>query len=298
MWPEGRSRLVVCMDHLIWYERPQLTKPVVIAAFAGWNDAADAATMAVRHLISTFDARRVATIDPEPFYKFQSTRPHVRLVDDGKREIVWPGNELYVARTSFGDALFVLGIEPQLKWRTFCQQITDLAVEHDATMALTLGALLADVHHRSNIDVIGSATDQELIDRFDLQRSRYEGPTGIIGVLSDAFGKRGIPSVSLWAATPAYAAQLSSPKAARSLVRRVAELAGAPISDQQLSRAVATYEQNVDSHVASDDDLARFVSQLHRTDSPPEPPTPEPMDADPDAFVAEVERFLRDQGGE
>ena len=285
------------MDHLIWHERPKLSNPVVIAAFAGWNDAADAATMAVRHLLGTFDAQHIASVDPEAFYEFYSTRPQVRLTADGTREIVWPGNEIYAAHTTFGDAIFVIGIEPQLRWRTFCEQITDLVISYEATMAVTLGALLADVHHRSRVDVIGSATDSDLVDRYDLQRSRYEGPTGIIGVLNDAFGKRGIPAISLWAATPAYAAQLSSPKAARALIKKISDLVGAPISDHQLAVAVSGYEQSIDSHVASDADLARFVAQLERSDDVPETLPAEPMANDPDAFVADVERFLRDQGG-
>ena len=257
------------MSSLIWHREVELTRPIVVAAFSGWNDAADAATMAVRHLIDVTSATLAATVDPEDFYEFQATRPHVRLVDGHTRELVWPGNEIHTANTAFGDIVFITGIEPQLRWRTFCRLFTDIATEHRATMAVTFGALLADVHHRGDVSVIGSASDERLIERYDLQRSRYEGPTGIVGVLSDAFTKAGSSSVSLWAATPAYAAQLSSPKAARALVRRFSGIVGVQLPEQSLRAAVRDYEQAVDAHVASDDDLTRYVAQIvERTGEP------------------------------
>ena len=290
------------MEHVKWSSRPTLRSPVLIAAFTGWNDAGDAASSAVRHLIETWRAEHVASLDPEEFYDFGTTRPLVRLSDGVTREIVWPSNELWAASTPGGDVLLLLGTEPQLKWRTFCRQMTAVATEQEATLVLTLGALLADVAHSRPVSLIGTATDQGLIDRFHLARSRYEGPTGIVGVLHDACAVAGLPSASLWAAVPAYAPGITSPKAALALVERAAALIGAPVSMQMLESSVADYEEEVTELVAGDDDLAGYVGRLEAMSGDDDDNDDENVvestapDAAVEQFVEDVERYLRDQG--
>jgi hypothetical protein len=292
------------MELLRWDAEPELRTPSLIVAFTGWNDAADAASHAVRALIDAWGARRIAAIDPEEFFEFQATRPHVRLVDGATREIVWPANELWAANAPHGDVLLLLGTEPQLKWRTFCGLITGIAERYRSPLVLTLGALLADVPHSRPVSIIGTASDQTLIDRYGLQRSRYEGPTGIVGVLHDACTRAGLASASLWAATPAYAPGTPSPKAALALVRRSLGILGATGDLRPLEEATRRYEAELDAHVADDDDLVGYVRRLESaadTDDDAAGSAPaEPVVADErsaEQLLEELEQFLRDQDG-
>jgi predicted ATP-grasp superfamily ATP-dependent carboligase len=290
------------MEHVRWSSRPTLRAPVLIAAFTGWNDAGDAASGAVRHLIEAWRAEPVAALDPEEFYDFGATRPLVRLAEGVTREIVWPPNDIWAASTPGSDVVLLLGTEPQLKWRTFCRQITAVAAQQETSLVLTLGALLADVAHSRPVSLIGTATDQGLIDRFRLARSRYEGPTGIVGALHDACAGAGLPSASLWAAVPAYAPGINSPKAALALVERAAAIVGAPVSMRSLENAVSDYEDEVAELVAADDDLAGYVGRLESLsdveddDDDDEEEERTAPDATVEQFVEDVERFLRDQG--
>ena len=305
------------MEHVRWHSHPTLSHPTLIAAFPGWNDAGDSASTSVRTLIESWNARPLATVDPEEFTDFATSRPHVRLADDFTRKIVWPTVSAWHASVPGGDVILVLGPEPSLRWRTFCAEITDLAVEMGVTSVVTLGALLADVPHSRPVNLIGTATDQELIDRFDLQRSRYEGPTGIVGVLQDAFTTAGVPTMSLWAAVPAYASQVPSSKAALALVERTCAVIGTPVAGGALGDEVAEYEERVDALVSQDDDLVGYVHRLETmadagldtdTDTDDdddddsvggeaEEPVGQTLDADGgDRLIEEVEQFLRDQG--
>jgi len=303
------------MDAVRWDERPALRRPVLIAAFEGWNDAGDAASTAARYLATEWGARRIATIDPEEFYDFTVVRPQVRLVDGVTRQIDWPENEISVATTPSGDRdiVFLHGIEPQLKWRTFVTQVNEVAQELDVELALTLGALLAEVPHTRPVHVTGTAADAELIRKLNLQRSQYEGPTGIVGVLHDAFNKAAIPSASLWAAVPAYVAKTPSPKGALALVRRAVDLLGEHVELTSLQIASAAYERQVSEVVGEDDDVAAYVRSLEEAADnpgrdidddllvdnpllhPSRPDTPMPPMVGGDALAAEVERFLREQ---
>ena len=300
------------MDHVRWLAEPTLQRPTVIAAFTGWNDAGDSASSAVRHLVEQWGATALAEIDPEEFTDFATVRPHVRLADGRTRSIVWPTVGVWAASTPGGDVVLVLGPEPALRWRLFTQQLIAIAQRVGAGMVLTVGALLADVAHSRAVQVMGTATDQDLIDRFDLQRSRYEGPTGIVGVLHDACQSAGLPSASLWAAVPAYASQVPSPKAALALVARACEMVGTPAPVGQLANEAAAYEQRVTTMVGQDDDLLGYVSRLEsigfdeldddNDDDDDElddvadshPPLAED-DLDSDELMAEVEQFLREQ---
>ncbi|MGI8663178.1 MAG: PAC2 family protein [Acidimicrobiales bacterium] len=276
------------MEHVAWSDHPRLRRPVLIAAFEGWNDAGDAATYAARYLAEQWGARRFAVLDPEEFFDFSSTRPTVSLDDGRHRQIEWPSTELAAAAvpgTAF-DAVILIGSEPQLRWRTFANEIVEVARELDVGMVVTLGALLAEVPHTRPVSVIGTADDDELIDRLDLQRSTYQGPTGIVGVLSDAMRKAGLSSASLWAAVPTYVPGAPSPKAALALVARVAALLSISVPTTELEIAAASYERQLDELVADDDDTASYVARLEASIDDP---------ADELDLIDEVERYLRDQ---
>ncbi|MFM7871712.1 MAG: proteasome assembly chaperone family protein, partial [Actinomycetota bacterium] len=174
------------LEHVRWIRRPELRRPHVVAAFTGWNDAADAASTAVKHLVEAMGATPLADIDPEEFTDFATIRPHVRLGEGLSRHIVWPTVSMWSVSADSGDLILVLGPEPALRWKTFCRQIIGVAQTYKASSIVSLGALLADVPHRRPTQVIGTSTDELLMDQHDLAKSRYEGPTGIVGVLNDA----------------------------------------------------------------------------------------------------------------
>jgi proteasome assembly chaperone (PAC2) family protein len=280
------------MDHVRWTTRPLLQEPVVIAAFEGWNDAGDAATTAARYLVDRWDADLVADVDPEEFYDFTSTRPEVRLDEDGLREIVWPATEIH-AGTIPGteqDVLLVIGTEPQLRWRTYCTALTEVAQDQGARLCLTLGALLAEVPHTRPTPIVGTAYEPEIVAGLELQPSRYEGPTGIVGVLHDAWRTAGLRSASLWATVPAYVPGAPPPKAALALVERAAAMLQTWIPTTDLEIAAASYERQVSELVDADEETATYVASLE-----------ERHDVEPgvlptaDTLAEEVERFLRDQ---
>ena len=276
-----------------WHRQPDLRSPVVIAGFEGWNDAGDAATSAVRALGSLWNADPFADIDPEEFYDFTANRPQVRLVEGRTRAIEWPPNGFWSATIPGTDVDVVLlqGTEPGLRWRTFCDQVLAVVRALDARLVVTLGALLAEVPHTRPVRVIGTAQDDELIERLRLHRSTYEGPTGIVGVLHDALRQRGVPSLSLWAAVPTYVSGPASPVAALALVRRVAELLAVSVEVDTLESEGSAYLQRIDEVVADDDDLSEFLERLEEAYDEEE----SAGRTDPADLIAEVERFLRDQ---
>jgi proteasome assembly chaperone (PAC2) family protein len=250
------------LEHVRWLSKPTLTQPTIVTAFTGWNDAADAASNAVRNLIEGWGAQPLAEIDPEPFTDFATIRPHVRLKDGTTRSIVWPTVGLWHVAGAGGDLILVLGPEPSLRWRTFTDQIMGVANHFASSLIVTLGALLADVPHSRPVQIIGTTTDNDLIERFDLQHSRYEGPVGIVGVLHDACAMAAMPSVALWGAVPAYASQVPSPKASLSLMRRACEIIGTPAPVASVMTLIDRYEEQVDSLVNDDEDLAAYVERL------------------------------------
>lgn len=303
--------------HIRWLSEPALVNPTVIAAFTGWNDAADAASVAVQNLVQGWGATALADIDPEYFTDFATTRPHVRLSDGRSRKIVWPTIGLWHARSAGTDVILLLGPEPSLRWRLFTDQVMAVLDKYDAKLFLTLGALLADVPHSRDVQIIGTATDDDLVDRFELQRSRYEGPTGIVGVLHDACAKASRPSASLWAAVPAYAGQINSPKAAVALIQRACDIIGTPAPVGHMMSSVVAYEAQLDSMLEDDDDLRAYVSRLEtmsdaglsiddddedfdiddEDDSQLQFDFPLDDDQTAETLMEEVEQFLRDQEG-
>jgi len=292
-------------DHVRWLSQPELRRPVIIAAFSGWNDAADAASTAVRTLVDAWGAEPLAEIDPEEFTDFATVRPSVALERGVTRKIVWPKVSMWHASTPGTDVILLLGPEPSLRWRLFTEQIISVAVHFDAAMVISLGALLADVPHNRPVQLIGTATDATMVERFDLQRSRYEGPTGIVGVLHDACSDAEIPSASLWAAVPAYASQIPSPKASSALIQRAGEIIGTPAPVGALHNAIVSYEERVDDLVAEDEDLAAYVERLDSMgDNVFEDDNDDQQlslfdteDDDGSSLVDEVEQFLREQDG-
>jgi len=296
------------MEHVRWLNEPTLRTPTVVYAFTGWNDAGDAASSALRTMVEQWGAQAVAEIDPEPFTDFATVRPHV-LIADGKRTIVWPTVGIWSASLPGGDVLLVLGPEPAMRWRLFCEQLLGVAERYGAAMTISLGALLADVPHTRPVHIIGTASDPELVERFQLQRSRYEGPTGIVGVLHDVLATSGVSTASLWAAVPGYAAQIPAAKAALALVERASALIGAPAASETLRAAAGEYDARIAALIADDQELIDYVSRLEsmvddeRTafdhedqDDDDDVTGHPPLDASGgDELVAEVERFLRDQ---
>jgi proteasome assembly chaperone (PAC2) family protein len=289
------------MQPLIWESRPDgLRAPALVCAFSGWNDAGDAASAALTFIGESLGAERFARIDPEEFYDFQSTRPHISFTEDRRREITWPGIEIFAARVPRAprDLILVQGPEPSMRWRTFCQHIVDLAEALGTQLVVTIGALLADVPHTQPVAITGLASDESLMTKLGIQETTYEGATGIVGVLHTAFTEAGLPSASLWASVPHYVAAAPNPKAALALVRKVEGLVAVSVDATDLENATGEYERQVGLAVQSDPDVQAFVERLEQAaeqDTRPLGPGDLPSG---DALASEFQRFLRQQGPE
>lgn len=274
--------------------RPELRRPVLVAAFRGWNDGGQGASLGGGYLAKQWGAERFAEIDPEGFFDFQATRPHVSLVDGLTRQLDWPDNGFFHAHVpgTDRDAVILLGIEPNLRWRTFTELVLGLAQDLGVEMLVTLGSLLADVPHTRPAPVTGAATDLALVEQLGLEPSRYEGPTGIVGVVHDACRAAGIPSVSLWAAVPHYVSLAPSPRAALALVRRFGELIDADIDLEELEQAAEEYSEQVSEAVAADAETASYVEDLERRVDMLEAADDLPSG---DTLAAELTRYLRER---
>ena len=285
------------MDALAWEaEPPQLRSPILICAFAGWNDAAGSATTALTTAAESLDAEVIAQIDPEEFFDFQANRPTISLSEGKTREIEWPGNVL-MAATPVGaerDLVLLAGTEPNLRWRTFSEGLADAAERLGVEMVITLGALIADVAHTLPVPITGLASDSELVERLDLQRSSYEGPTGVVGVLHDACNRRGMPSASLWAAVPHYVAAVPNPKAALALLRRLEGLTGVAVEASSLEAESESFERQVSNAVSANPEIQDLVQRLESEQA-------EQLELADDlpsgeALAQDFTRFLRQQG--
>lgn len=277
--------------------RPELRRPLLIAAFRGWNDGAQGATLAGGYLAKAWGAARFAEIDPEGYFDFQATRPQVSLVEGVTRQIEWPDNGFYHAAIPGAgrDCVLLLGIEPNVRWRTFTDLVVSLATELGVEMVVTFGALLADVPHTRPAPVSGSATDPKLVEELGLQLSRYEGPTGVVGVLHDSCRRAGIPSVSLWAAVPHYVSLAPSPRAALALCERLGTLLSIEVDTAELEEAAETYVRQVSEAVATDEETSAYVDELERRSEmlPAEEDLPSG-----DTIAAELTRYLRERDRE
>lgn len=282
------------MSAVRWDRHPEVENPVLIAAFRGWNDGGEASTTAAAYLRDRWGAAPFADVDPEEFLDFQVTRPSVRLEGGVTRRIDWPELRFWHARVDDRDVVLFLGIEPSMRWRTFTKAMVGAAGDLGVASAVTLGAFLADVPHTLPTPVAGSAVDQRRAAELGLSTSRYEGPTGIVGVLHDALATSGYAGASLWAAVPHYLPGGPNPKAALALVKRVASFTGLPVETDPLERAAATWEAQVSSTIDENAELSAYVRQLESTASEREGLLEIPTG---DALAAELERFLREQRG-
>jgi proteasome assembly chaperone (PAC2) family protein len=282
------------MSELIVSSRPDLRRPVLIAAFRGWNDGGQGATLGGGYLAKQWDAEEFAEIDSENFYDFQAVRPNVSLEDGLTRKLEWPTNTFLHAPIPGldRDAVILLGVEPNLRWKTYTGLVLELVQELGVEMVVTLGSLLADVPHTRPAPVSAAASDPSLVEELGVEPSRYEGPTGIVGVLLDACRQEGLPSVSLWAAVPHYVSLAPSPRAALALCNRLGELIGVDIDLAELEEAAEEYNEQVTEAVASDAETAAYVEELERRVDMMEAAEDLPSG---ESLAAELTRFLRER---
>ncbi|MDQ3422599.1 MAG: PAC2 family protein [Actinomycetota bacterium] len=269
---------------------PPLTDPVMIAAFEGWNDAGESASGAIDHLMQVWDATPVAAIDPDDFYDFQVNRPTVAFGSDAGRRITWPTSQIAVCRPpgSERDLVLLRGIEPNMRWREFCTQLLGHAEEMGVDLVVTLGALLADVPHTRPVPVSGTSTDPALAQRLHLEESRYEGPTGIVGVFQDACSRLDVPALSFWAAVPHYVAQPPCPKATVALLGQVEDLLEVAVPLGDLPEEARAWERGVDELAGEDNEVAEYVQALEQSRDAADLP-----EASGEAIAREFERYLK-----
>ena len=282
------------MSELIVSSRPELRSPVLVAAFRGWNDGGQGATLGGGFLAKQWEAEPFAEIDPENFYDFQAVRPNVSLEDGLTRKLEWPSNTFLHAPIPGldRDAVILLGVEPNLRWKTYTALVLELVQDLEVELVVTLGSLLADVPHTRPAPVSAAASDPTLVEELGVEPSRYEGPTGIVGILLDACRQAELPAVSLWAAVPHYVSLTPSPRAAKALVERLSQLLGADVDTTELDEAADAYAQQVSEAVASDAETAAYVEELERRID--ELAEEEDLPSG-DALAAELTRFLRER---
>lgn len=282
------------MSNVDYRARPELTRPTMICAFAGWNDGGEAATIAARALRTQWGARTFAEIDPEGFYDFQVHRPTVRLVDGRTRRIDWPSNRFSSARVNERDAVVFIGVEPNVRWRTFCDQILQVCTDLRVELLVTLGAFLADVPHTRPAPVTAASEHPDWLARPGVGPARYEGPTGIVGVLNAAATRAGLPALSLWAAAPHYLSQSHNPRVALALLEAVRDLTGLEVDIGEVELAARAFDREVSAAIEEDGNLAAYVRRLEEAASLGDPDRYEvPSGED---IAAELERYLREQG--
>jgi proteasome assembly chaperone (PAC2) family protein len=273
---------------------PVLRSPVAIAAFEGWNDAADASTGAVEHLERVWQARQVSALDPEDFYDFQVSRPTVSMADGDTRRIDWPTTRFMVATppATERDVVLIRGIEPSTRWRTFCEQVLELCHSLEVNRVVLLGALLADVPYTRPLPISGSASTKDEAARYHLVPTRYEGPTGIVGVLHEACARAELDALSFWVHVPHYANNPPCPKATQALLHRVEDVLDLPVPMADLAEESAAWEERVRSAADQDAELGEYVRELEERvgDAGIEQLTG-------DEIAQEFEKYLRRRGG-
>jgi proteasome assembly chaperone (PAC2) family protein len=285
------------MESLSWEtDVPTLRSPILVCSFRGWNDAAGAASTALAALASAFEAELIARVDPEEYFDFQETRPTITLSEGQARHIEWPQNNLISAPVPAAERDLVLldGTEPNLRWRTFSETIATAADALGVEMVVTMGALIAEVSHTLPVPITGLASDAELVEDLDLQRSTYEGPTGIVGVLHDCCNQVGITSASLWAAVPHYVAAVPNPKAALALLRRLEGLTGIAVEARELEEEADSYEEQIGRAVAANPEIAELVERIEAEQVEQLGDGEDLPSAD--TIAREFQRFLRQQG--
>jgi proteasome assembly chaperone (PAC2) family protein len=284
------------MSELIVSSRPDLQRPVLLAGFRGWNDGGQGATLGAGYLARQWGAEAFAEIDPENFYDFQEVRPQVSLEDGLTRKLEWPSNTFLHAPIPGldRDVVILLGVEPNLRWKTYSSLVVELAQDLGVDLVATFGSLLADVPHTRAAPVSAAASDPQLVEELGVEPSRYEGPTGIVGVLLDDFRHSGTSSVSLWAAVPHYVSLAPSPRAALALCRRFGELLGVEIDLAELETASEEYSEQVTEAVSTDADTAAYVEELERRVDLMEAAEEAELPSG-ESLAAELTRFLRER---
>jgi proteasome assembly chaperone (PAC2) family protein len=285
------------VDSLSWEgDLPHLRAPIMVCAFRGWNDAAAAASTALGAVATALDAELVASLDPEDYFDFQSTRPTITMDEGQTRRIEWPENNVYAALVPSADRDLVLldGTEPNLRWRTFSETVATVADALGVEMVVTLGALIAEVSHTLPVPITGLASSAELVEELELERSSYEGPTGIVGVVHDLCRQNGIDSASLWAAVPHYVAAVPNPKAALALLRRLEGLTGIAVEASELEEETADYEEQIGRAVAANPEIEDLVTRIEAEQADLLDEEGELPSAD--TLAREFQRFLRQRG--
>ncbi|HMI81745.1 MAG TPA: PAC2 family protein [Solirubrobacterales bacterium] len=287
------------MDSLTWQgDLPHLRSPILVCSFRGWNDAAAAASTALAAVGNSLDGELIARVDPEDFFDFQSTRPTITLEEGQTRRIEWPENNLIAVSVPTADRDLILldGTEPNLRWRTFSETIATAADALGVEMIITLGALIAEVSHTLPVPITGLASSQELVEELELERSNYEGPTGIVGVVHDLCRQNGIDSASLWAAVPHYVAAVPNPKAALALLRRLEGLTGIAVEASELEEETADYEEQIGRAVAANPEIEELVQRIEAEQADLLDDEGELPSAD--TLAREFQRFLRQRGND
>jgi proteasome assembly chaperone (PAC2) family protein len=284
------------VDALTWQgDLPHLRSPIMVCAFRGWNDAAASASTALATIGNSLDGQLIAHLDPEEFFDFQSTRPTITLDEGQTRRIEWPENNLIAVEVPGADRDLVLldGTEPNLRWRTFSETIATAADALGVEMVITLGALIAEVSHTLPVPITGLASSDEMVEEMELERSSYEGPTGIVGVFHDLCRNNGIDSASLWAAVPHYVAAVPNPKAALALLRRLEGLTGIAVEASELEEETADYEEQIGRAVAANPEIEELVQRIEaeQADLLDEGEVPSA-----DTLAREFQQFLRQRG--
>ncbi|MEY2722110.1 MAG: PAC2 family protein [Actinobacteria bacterium] len=271
-----------------------LRQPIMLAAFEGWNDAGESATGAINHLLASWTHHKLAMMNPEDYYDFQVNRPSIKVDERVVREIIWPNTVVFEVSTPHlkNDFLVVKGIEPSMKWRTFANELLDLADDYEVSMSITLGALLSDTPHTRPITVTGSGAHPDVANRLGIEISKYEGPTGIIGVLQDSAHQRGIDAVSLWASVPHYVSTPPCPKASLALINSLEDFLDISIPQGDLPERSTSWESQVDQMAAEDSEVGDYVKQLESSKDAADIPA-----ATGESIAREVERFLRRHPG-
>ncbi|QLY27834.1 PAC2 family protein [Nocardia huaxiensis] len=277
---------------------PTLRDPVLVAAFEGWNDAADAASGAVEHLELIWDSQPLAELDSEDYYDYQVNRPTVRQVDGVTREIQWPSTMLSVCSPpgSDRDVVLLRGVEPNMRWRSFCNDLLEFVEQLGVSTVVILGALLADTPHTRPVPVTGTAYSKEAAERFNLEQTRYEGPTGITGVLQDACVRAGVPAISFWAAVPHYVSQPPNPKAVIALLHRVEDVLDVEVPLGGLPEQAEEWESTVNEMTTGDEEIAEYVRSLEERGDAEIDLNDAMAKIDGDAIAAEFEKYLRRRG--
>jgi proteasome assembly chaperone (PAC2) family protein len=287
------------VDSLTWEgDLPHLRSPVMVCAFRGWNDAAAAASTALSAVADSLEAEQIASLDPEDYFDFQSTRPTISLDEGQTRRIDWPENNVFAVRVPSADRDLVLldGTEPNLRWRTFSETIATVADALGVEMVVTLGALIAEVSHTLPVPITGLASSAALVEELELEYSSYEGPTGIVGVVHDLCRQNGIESASLWAAVPHYVAAVPNPKAALALLRRLEGLTGIAVEASDLEEETTDYEEQIGRAVAANPEIEELVTRIEAEQA--ELLTDEGELPNADTLAREFQRFLRQRGDE